>query len=213
MCGPTACSKMCLDAARPVITRYGVCSLIHVVKLPALTEHYGSSPCSQNPLNPALALSHCFSSYLCSCRRPVWSSDPPSVSTNTPACYAIRIPLPCSQEQGSCPEAGFAGSHLISFVVISVSIIALHGGSCISFCTFFSINIFYVFVMSCVLHVLPLVVPVTSLSPYSRRQPSHQTIKDLIKYLWRVRRSDTDDTSCRKSLDLLVHQRAVYASY
>jgi len=83
-CGHTACPKMCLDAARPVITRYGVCSLIHVVKLPAVTERYGSSPCSQNPLNPALAVSHCFSSYLCSCRRPIRCSHPPSCSTNTP---------------------------------------------------------------------------------------------------------------------------------
>jgi hypothetical protein len=25
LCGPTACPKVCLDAARPVTTRYGVC--------------------------------------------------------------------------------------------------------------------------------------------------------------------------------------------
>jgi len=64
LCGPTACPEMCVDAARLLITRYGVCSLIHVVKLPALTGHYGSSPCSQNPLNPAPALSQCLCSYV-----------------------------------------------------------------------------------------------------------------------------------------------------
>jgi hypothetical protein len=65
---------------------------------------------------------------------------------------------------------------------------------------FFPIKIFYVFVM-CVLRVLPLVVPVTcSLSLYSRKQPSRQSIKDLIKYLWRVRSGDTDDTSSQKSV-------------
>ena len=41
----------------------------------------------------------------------------------------------------------------------------------------------------------------------------NQSIKDLIKYPWRVRRTDTDDTSSQKSVDLIVNQRAVYASY
>jgi hypothetical protein len=131
LCGSTACPKMYLDAARPVITRYGVCSLIDVMKLPAVAEHYGSSPCSQNPLNPRSLALFLFVSVFVSSSNLVQSLA--QLFNQYHACYAIRIPLPCSQEQGSGPEAGFAGSHLpILFVVISVSIIAFHGRSCIS---------------------------------------------------------------------------------
>ena len=215
LCGHTACPKMCLDAARPVITRYGGllphsrCEIACCYGTLWLITVFTKSPESSTR---SLAL-FLFIPLFVSSSSLVQSSA--QLFYQYPACYAIRIPLPCTQEQRSCPEAGFAGSHLpMLFVVISVSIIAFHGRSCISRGTFFSIKIFYVFLMSHVLHVLPLVVPVTcSLSPYSRKQPSHQSMGDLIQHIWRVRRIDTDDTSSQKSVDLSVRQRAVYASY
>jgi hypothetical protein len=150
--GCTACLAVCRDTSGPVFTRCGVCSLIHAVKLHALMEHGGSSTCSQNPSNSALFLfifvfvsSHLVQQFF-----------------RYPACYAVRMPLPCSQEQvaGFCTEAGFNNSFPWSLMYFMSTV-------------FFSIKIFYVFVMSCVQHVVPIGAPVIcSLSPYSCRKAS-----------------------------------------
>lgn len=208
-----ACPKMRLDAARPVITRYGVCSPIHVVKFPAVTEHYGSSSCSQNPLNPH-SQSRTVSLHICV--RVVVQFGPVTRPAVLPITRLLCNPnsitmLTRARILSRSRFCRFTPSHLIccnicfnnSFPWALVYFMRYH----------FSIKIYYVFVMY-VLHDLRLVVPVTcSLSPYPRGQPSHQSIKDLIQYIWRVRRIDTDDTSSQKSVDLLVQQRAMYASY
>jgi hypothetical protein len=196
---PTACPTMCHDTSRPVITRYGVCSLIHAVKLHAVTEHDGSSTCSQNRSNSALAVLHCFSSCLYSCR-PIWSSG----SSNTP---------PVMQSECHDLVHNSKSQDLDLKQVSPVHTFPSHFFCNLSFNNSFPWTLMYFMryllffdknlLRTC--DVMYAACPTTRSASYLfavsvfGRRASHQSVK----HLWRVGRSYTVDTSFQKYIGSL----------